>query len=229
LIHSRDSTRVTDGILIATATYYKLLDLLIGFAQISGNEPDVAPYQVLRDTIRQAFNRRFFNPAGAVYSNGTVTANLLPLSFGLVPAGREAEVFNHIVHKILVENRGHISTGVIGTQWLMRGLSRHGRPDIACRLATTRSYRRRGHMAANGATTIWELWNGNTANPGMNSQNHVMLLGDLLIWYFEDLAGIKALEPAFKYIRMRPGLIDGLDEVKASHRCPYGEILSHWR
>src|SRR5690606_26186630 len=114
-------------------------------------------------------------------------------------------------------------------QWLMRGLSRHGRPDIACRLATNPSYPSWGHMAANGATTIWELWNGNTANPGMNSQNHVMLLGDLLIWYFEDLAGIKALEPAFKYIRMRPGLIDGLDEVKASHRCPYGEILSHWR
>ena len=41
------------------------------------------------------------------------------------------------------------------------------------------------------ARTIWELWNGDTANPAMNSGNHVMLLGDVLIWLYEDLAGIK--------------------------------------
>ena len=46
-------------------------------------------------------------------------------------------------------------------------------------------------MIKKGATTIWELWNGDTANPAMNSRNHVMLLGDLLIWFYEDLAGIK--------------------------------------
>ena len=43
-------------------------------------------------------------------------------------------------------------------------------------------------MIKKGATTIWELWNGDTANPAMNSRNHVMLLGDLLIWFYEDLA-----------------------------------------
>lgn len=42
-----------------------------------------------------------------------------------------------------------------------------------------------GYMAQQGATTIWELWNGNTANPAMNSGNHVMLLGDLLPWCYE--------------------------------------------
>ena len=60
-------------------------------------------------------------------------------------------------------------------------------------------------MIENGATTIWELWNGNTADPAMNSGNHVMLLGDFLIWLYEDLAGIKPdpLNPGFKHIVMK--------------------------
>ena len=49
-----------------------------------------------------------------------------------------------------------------------------------------------GLYGEQGATTIWELWNGNTANPAMNSGNHVMLLGDFLPWCYENLAGIKS-------------------------------------
>lgn len=70
-------------------------------------------------------------------------------------------------------------------------------------------------MISQGATTIWELWNGNTADPSMNSGNHVMLLGDLLVWYYEDLAGIKSdeVKTAFKKIIMRPCFPEGLNEI----------------
>jgi alpha-L-rhamnosidase len=85
-------------------------------------------------------------------------------------------------------------------------------------------------MIENGATTIWELWNGNTADPAMNSGNHVMLLGDFLIWLFEDLAGIAPdpENPGFKHIIMKPTLIEGLDFVNATHHSPYGMIKSEW-
>jgi alpha-L-rhamnosidase len=85
-------------------------------------------------------------------------------------------------------------------------------------------------MAKNNATTIWELWNGNTANPAMNSGNHVMLLGDLLIWYYENLAGISTDKEnvGFKKIIMKPFFPEGLSFVKASHQSPYGEIRSEW-
>ena len=85
-------------------------------------------------------------------------------------------------------------------------------------------------MIAKDATTIWELWNGDTADPAMNSANHVMLLGDLIIWYYEDLAGIKCAEGscAFKKIDMSPAFPDGLDHVKATHDSSYGTIVSDW-
>jgi alpha-L-rhamnosidase len=86
-------------------------------------------------------------------------------------------------------------------------------------------------MVNKGATTIWELWNGDTADPAMNSGNHVMLVGDLGIWLYESLAGIKPdpEQPGFKHIIMRPEPVGDLRFVKASHRSPYGLIASEWQ
>jgi alpha-L-rhamnosidase len=110
----------------------------------------------------------------------------------------------------------------------MRGLTEFGHADLAYALAVNKSYPGWGYMIENDATTIWELWNGNTANPGMNSQNHVMLLGDLLIWYYENLAGIRTDkgQVGFKRIIMKPVLIDGLDTVDASYGSLHGLIKS---
>jgi alpha-L-rhamnosidase len=85
-------------------------------------------------------------------------------------------------------------------------------------------------MIENGATTIWELWNGNTADPTMNSGNHVMLVGDYVVWLYENLAGIKAdpEKPAFKHIVMKPTPVGDLKFVKATHESPYGLISSEW-
>jgi alpha-L-rhamnosidase len=84
-------------------------------------------------------------------------------------------------------------------------------------------------MLENGATTIWELWNGNTADPAMNSGNHVMLLGDLLPWLFEDLAGIQPAEPGFRRILLKPFFPAALEFVEASVHAMPGEIRSAWK
>lgn len=230
LIKSRDSLRTTNGELIATAYYYQLLQLMQQFATISGHADDINGYDKLASNIKQAFNQQFFNKQKSYYDNNSVTANILPLYFGMVDEAAKEKVFNNIYNKIKIDNHMHISTGVIGTQWLMRSLTDHQRSDIAFTLASTKTYPSWGYMVANGASTIWELWNGNTANPQMNSQNHVMLLGDLLIWCYENLAGIKSDndQVAFKKIIMKPEQIDGLYFVKASHQSMYGKISSDW-
>jgi alpha-L-rhamnosidase len=140
-------------------------------------------------------------------------------------------VFEKIRHKVHVENHGHISTGLIGSQWIMRGLTEYGYADLAYIMASNKTYPSWGYMVENGATTIWELWNGNTADPGMNSQNHVMLLGDLLTWFYENLAGIRTnkTDVAFKKIIMKPTIPAGLDFVKASYNSFHGLIKSEWK
>ena len=156
---------------------------------------------------------------------------MLPLAFGLVPDGERERVFNHLVKKITDETHDHIGTGLIGGQWLMRVLTAGGRADLAYTIAAQKTYPSWGYMVEKGATTIWELWNGDTADPAMNSGNHVMLVGDLGIWLYENLAGIKSdpEQPGFKHIVMRPEPVGDLQFVKASHRSPYGLIASDWQ
>jgi alpha-L-rhamnosidase len=231
LIHTKDSSRITDKKLIATAYYYYLLKIMIRFAEILEETDDIPLYSQLADNIRSAFNKHFFNVASCKYSNNTVTANLLPLAFGIVPDKYVESVFNNIIEKIVRENNYHISTGVIGNQWLMHALTQYGRADVALKVTTNPTYPGWGYMIENGATTIWELWNGNTADPSMNSHNHVMLLGDLISWMYEDLAGIKSHteSPGFKKIVMKPEPIEGLDSVSASYHSVHGLIKSAWK
>lgn len=231
LIHAKDSLLNTRGDLIATAYYYHLLKILQNFAVISGAKEDIPIYETLRANMKGAFNQQFYNKQKKYYDNNSITSNLLPLFFGMVEEANQETVFNNIYNKIKIENHMHISTGVIGTQWLMRALTANLHSDIAFTLASNKTYPSWGYMVENGATTIWELWNGNTANPQMNSQNHVMLLGDLLVWMNESLAGIKSSETsiAYKQIIMKPEAIDGLDFVNASYQSLYGKINSQWK
>jgi alpha-L-rhamnosidase len=231
LIHSKDSLRNTDGTLIATAYYYRMLSYMQRFAGLLNKPEDAKAFADLGQHIQEAFNNRFYNKQKKWYSNNSVTANLLPLYFNITPDSLKQVVFDKIAHKIWVENHGHISTGVIGTQWLMRCLSDYKLPDLAYTLISDTTYPSWGYMAKNGATTIWELWNGNTAAPQMNSQNHVMLLGDLIVWMYENAAGIKTDDKAtgFKKIIMQPTPLDGLQFVNASYQSVHGTIKSAWK
>lgn len=246
LIHSKDPARKTDGTLIATAYYLKVLQLMHRFASLQGLNNDAQEWETFEHRMKDAFNSRFLHvkkgtstvpghplfPDSIYYGNNTATANILPLAFGLVPKEHIAEVAKQAVTAIITGNKGHIPTGVIGVQWLLRELSRRGYADVAYLLATNKTYPSWGYMIEKGATTIWELWNGDTANPKMNSRNHVMLLGDLIPWCYNNLAGIRAdrWKTGYKHIVFQPNFeIQELSHVDASYMSIYGLIISKWK
>jgi alpha-L-rhamnosidase len=231
LIHSNDPKRKTDKALLATAYFYYDARQMARYAMLLGKSDDAQRFTDLAKKLKAAFNEKFFHADSGQYDNGSQTSCVLPLAFGLVPDGQRERVFNHLVRKITDETHGHIGTGLIGGQWLMRVLTDGGRADLAYTIATQKDYPSWGYMVEKGATTIWELWNGDTADPAMNSGNHVMLVGDLGIWLYENLAGIKSdpEQPGFKHIVMRPEPVGDLRFVTASHRSPYGLIASDWR
>ncbi len=231
LIHSQDPSRRTNGEVLSTTVFYSILGLMQKFAAMNGLPQDAAEYAAIAANMKEAYNAKFFNPETAQYDNNTVTANILSLQLGLVPDGYDEKVFANIVEKTEVDCKGHVSTGVLGIQHLMRGLTRHGNVELAYKIATNETYPSWGYMINQGATTIWELWNGDTADPAMNSRNHVMLLGDLLVWFYEDLAGIKN-DPSsvgFKKIVMAPAFPEKLTYVDAAYDSPYGMIGSSWK
>ena len=247
MIHSRDPKRVTDGTLIGTAYYYHLNKKMERFANILGKTDDAKAFAEKAAMVKDAFNRKFLTikkntheayggllyPDSTFYGNNTCTANLLPLAFGMIDDPYvKGEVEKNILKNIITDNKGRISCGVIGVQWLMHGLTDMGRTDVAWLLATNKAYPSWGYMAQNGATTTWELWNGNTASPKMNSGNHVMLLGDLVSWIYQDLGGISSdpEKPGYKHIILKPDFsVDEIDDINSSFKCIYGNITSRWK
>lgn len=230
LINSQDPTRITEGGVLSTTVYYDCLRMLTEMGEALGLHADADYYTRLRLSIKEAYNRRYFHSTTAQYSNNTVTANILSLTLGLVPQDYEERVMQNIIDVTQQKFDGHVSCGVLGMQHLMRGLTRYGHTDLAMQLATQRTYPSFGYMMEHGATTIWELWNGDTANPAMNSGNHVMLLGDLLLWYYEDLAGISQMQgtQGYRYLDMKPCFPDSLHHVKATYKSVSGLIKSEW-
>ena len=230
LIHSQDAKRKTDAGVLSTSYYFHLLGLLEEFALHLCKDGEAQEFSELRAKVKQAYHEQFFDPEEKAYKNNTATTNVLSLYFGLVPDEYRQEVFENLVEITQEDFKGHISVGLVGVQAIMRTFTDHGRPDIAYELATNTTYPSWGYMVEQGATTIWELWNGDTADPFMNSWNHVMLLGDLLIWFYEDLAGIQPDPqfPGFERFDLHPKPMGDLSYVRASHDSPYGMIKSHW-
>ncbi len=231
LIHSEDTARITPGPFIGSAYFYYCLNVLRRDALLLGKTKDTAEYASLASKVRTAINKTFLNDNSCYYANNTVTSNLLALRFGIAPDSIRSRVFKNIADVTLDKFHGHISTGLVGGQWLMRTLTDYGRADLAFKIATNTTYPGWGYMIENGATTIWELWNGNEADPGMNSGNHVMLLGDLVVWFYEDVAGIESSreKPGYREIIMNPREIDSLEYVNASYNSVRGLIRSDWK
>ena len=245
LIHSQDPKRITDGTLIGTAYYYRCCKLMNRFATLQGLADDAKFFEQEAEMVKRAFNKQFLHvnkgtttvpghllyPDDTFYGNNTVTANLLPLAFGMIDDDYvRGEVEKNIIKNIITLNGGKVSCGVIGISWLMHTLTDMGRSDMAWQLATNSGYPSWGYMAEKGATTIWELWNGDTANPAMNSGNHVMLLGDLISWLFEDVAGINHDNSGFKHIVLKPDFtVDDMNQVNGSYKSVYGTIVSNWK
>ena len=229
-IHSKDPARITDKALLATSYFYHDYRLMERYATMLGKADDARAFHEQAEKIKVAFNEAFLDRERGQYSNGTQTSCVLPLAFGLVPDEFRARIFNHLVDKIEHETHGHIGTGLVGGQYLCRVLTDNARPDLVYTIASQKDYPSWGYMIESGATTIWELWNGNTADPSMNSGNHVMLIGDFVVWLYEDLAGIKsdAQQPGFKHIIMKPNPVGDLRFVKATHESPYGLVSSEW-
>ena len=230
LIHSQDPARQTEKAYIGSAYYYQLLRVMARYARLIGNAADSSRFDAAAARVQTAFNKKYFNSQTGLFSNGTQTSSLLALRFGLAPEASRANVLKGLLRKI-GESDGHVGTGLIGAQWLMRTLSDNGQADVAYNIATKKTYPGWGYMSSKGATTIWELWNGDTADPAMNSGNHVMQIGDLGVWLYEYLAGIRSdpEAPGFKHVIIHPYPAGDLKFVKASHKSMYGTIAISWK
>jgi alpha-L-rhamnosidase len=204
-------------------------------AAILGKTDDAKRLDDFHAKVRNAFIREFVQSDGRVIGKTrieeTQTAYLLALHFDLVPNEKRAAVFEHLIAS-LAKADWHLTSGFVGLPYLMPVLSANGRADVAFRLLTNTTYPSWLYPITQGATTIWERWNGwkkdvGPADPSMNSYSHYAY-GAVGEWLFSDIAGIDLIETGFKRIRIRPRLGGTLTKAEATHTCLYGPIRSAW-
>lgn len=217
--------------LLATAYFAYSADLMSRIATLLNKPADAAKFHALCEDIKKAFNAKFVADDGKV-AGDTQTGYLLALKMQLVDGDKEQAAVQHLIDAIHAK-KDHLSTGFVGVSYLLPMLTKYGHADLAYKLLQQETFPSWLFSVKQGATTIWERWDGWTPDkgfqtPGMNSFNHYSL-GSCGEWMFESAAGIAMGEPGFKTVIICPEIGGGLTWVKASYHSVRGDIKTAWR
>jgi alpha-L-rhamnosidase len=215
------------GAIVSSFYYYYDVRILADAARVLGRTQDAALYDKLAAEIRIAFNREYYNPKTGDYADGTQTANTLAL-FLDIPTEKQGGAWGRLFDDIVYKHNSHLTTGIIGTKYIMELLTRTGNADLAYDIAVKTDYPSWGYMIANGATTLWELWQKREGS-SMNSHNHPMF-GSVGAWLYKALAGIN-LAPGttgFERILIQPQIVRDLTHASGSTMTVRGEVACAW-
>ena len=134
--------------------------------------------------------------------------------------------------KLIEDRKCRLSTGLLGVNLLLPGLTSIGRTDLAYRLLENDTYPSWGYEIEHGATTLWECWDGWTEERGFqipdNSFNHYAF-GSCGQWMFSTMAGIDTDGPGFQRLVIHPRPGGGIKFVKASYDSIHGRVATHWQ
>lgn len=218
----------TDEYLIATAYYAYSTSLLIKAGHALGR--DVSLYEKLYPRIVRAYQETFMD--GDTVRCETQTAQVLTLAFDLCAHKKPvADRLAQMIH----DNGDRLTTGFLGTPYLLHVLSDNGYTDLAYTLLLQEEFPSWLFSVNMGATTIWEHWDGMRPDgtmwsTDMNSFNHYAY-GAVADWLYGVAAGIKPSEeePGYRRILLAPQADHRLGSVTASLKTAHGTIRSSWR
>jgi alpha-L-rhamnosidase len=216
----------------ATAFYANSARLFSQIATVLGNKKDAKEYLKLFENIQAKFNEAYVDNEGKIKGN-TQSAYALALNFDLLPENKQTLAFNHLI-ECIEEYDYRISTGFITTIMMMKELVKRGRSDIAYKLLESERLPSWIYSINQGATTIWERWDGYVKgrgfqDPGMNSFCHYSI-GAVGEWIYRVILGINPddADPAYKHFIIHPQPGGTITWAKGSYNSINGLIVSDW-
>ena len=217
----------------ATAFYANSVRLFSKIAAVLENEKDASEYRQLFDSIYKKFNDTYVDDSAKIKGN-TQSAYALALHFDLLPKEKQELAFQHLL-TCLKEYDNRISTGFVTTLMMMKELTKRGRNDIAYSLLESERFPSWIYSINQGATTIWERWDGYVKgrgfqDPGMNSFCHYSI-GSVGEWMYRVMLGINPADeqPGFKHIVIHPQPGGTITWAKGSYNSINGVIAVDWK
>lgn len=198
-------------------------------ARVLGNKVKAEEWEKKARLASEAIHSKFYNEADQNYSDGSM-ANLAAALLAEVPAANlRPQIMKRLENDILVKYNGHIHVGITGGAILFKLLRDEGRDDLIYSMTSQTTYPSWGYMKANGATTIWEMWEKDL--PG-----HSLLHSSYLYpgaWYINGVAGIRQnplSDKGYRKFVVRPPHLQSnqISWAKASYESSAGTIQTDW-
>ncbi len=200
---------------IATAYLYLSMSCMVEIARILGHEADAGRFAEYADGAKAAYQELFLQEVPRTNRQAVLVR---PLAFGLVPE-ESREAFTQQLVRALEYYDYRVGTGFLSTAFLLPVLTQNGQTDVAYRVLENEQKPGWLYEVKEGATTVWENWEGNL------SQNHYSP-GAVCEWLFSDMGGIRISgENAFE-IRPVPG--GDLTYAQVAYDSPYGRVEVRW-
>lgn len=207
---------------VASAFYYYSTNIVIKAGKILGK--DVSKYEKLSENILKAIRKEFT-------SYETQTECVLALHFNI--AENKKEVAKQL-SQMIIANGKRLKTGFLGTPYLLHALSSNGYTELAYDLLLQENYPSWLYSVKQGATTIWEHWDGINDkgefwSKDMNSFNHYAY-GSVADWIYSVGCGINTIEdkPGFEEIIISPKPTKKLGHLSARIDTRQGTVISKW-
>lgn len=213
---------------VETVFLYADAKVLALFAGILGRDEDRRELEDYAEKIRENYNAKLLvrHPEGGFWCYRvwdhpddvflTQAAEALPLFWGMAPEDKEEDIVEAFL-KTLDEKQAFVS-GEVGLPYIIQTAHKHGMDDRIARFVTRKEHPSYYAFVLDGMTTLGEYWE---TNP--RSHCHDMM-GHIIEWYYNGIAGITPLKPGFKEVRVRPYLPEGMTEFNCTYRSASGEI-----
>ena len=210
---------------MVTPLYFKSALLLKRIANRNHRKADEAQFTSLAEKVKAAYNQRFVDKISGKVGPGTQASQSTALYTRIIDDAVRPAALKYLLSDIQ-KNKGHLTTGILGTKFMLHVLSDEDHADVAYKIATQPDFPGWGWMMKNGATTLWEHWE---FSDNTFSHNHPMF-GSVSQWMFNWLGGIRisGIKGA-PNLYLTPKTPEGLKWVKSSYLGPTGRIVSNWR
>jgi alpha-L-rhamnosidase len=191
----------------------------------------------MADEARNHVRKHFLEADGLLPQclRGMQTPALFALKFGILEKPEAIAATKDALLKNIRDHGDCLQTGFLGTPIILDVLTCEvGRPDVAYTLLLQRDNPSWLYSVDQGATTIWERWNGYSKADGflrlsMKSYNHYAY-GSVLDWMYGTMAGIRPDPdaPGWRHFVLAPVPDRRVGRVHASFESQYGTIESAW-
>jgi alpha-L-rhamnosidase len=192
-------------------------------ASVLGRSDDAKKYATLAQNIKDAFNKRYFDPRTNQYATGSQTSNSLPVYLDMAPPEKVPAIVKNLVDDIVTKHDTHVSTGIIGSNAVIQVLPSHGATRLMYALANQTTYPSLGEQVMKGATTVCETYE---CGPWL-SQN-MKMFGSIDKFFYRDLAGISSQSPGYRRVLIKPQPVGDLRTVSASEQTVRGPVSVEW-